>query len=199
MRSDRLKRPTRAGRLRQALAGLLRREDGVSTVEFAVGAPVILLILAGTMDLGRALMTKFEVTSAISASTNYALLNADRINADSGATLAGEIATVAASSLQTGTGDVTVVINNGASLRVLNGVPAETGTAANADLCYCPTMSGYTVTWGSSKTCGSACSGGGVAGKFVTITASKPYTPMFTNYGIVEGDAITVRAIVQPQ
>ncbi|MBL8583494.1 MAG: pilus assembly protein [Rhizobiaceae bacterium] len=183
----------------RAAARFCQDKAGVSTVEFAMVTPVILLIMAGTLDLGRALMTRFEVTSAVSASTNYALLNADRVNSKSGSALATEIATVAASSLQSNQGDITVVINNGSSVNVNNGTPQPSGTAANADSCYCPTMSGYSVTWGSTKTCGSACSGGGLAGKFVTITASKPYTPMFTGYGIVEADAITVRAIVQPQ
>jgi Flp pilus assembly protein TadG len=191
--------PARAGRLWCALCALVRARDGVSTVEFAVAAPTILLILAGTMDLGRALMTKFEVSSAVSASTNYALLNGARVNSTAGAALATEIATVAKSSLDGNQGDVTVVINHGASVQVNNGQASPSGTAANADSCYCPTIASGVVTWGSTKTCGSACSGGGVAGKFVVVTASKPYSPMFSGYGIVDDDAITVRAIVQPQ
>ena len=191
--------PARAGRFWRALRALLVARDGISTVEFAVAAPTILLILAGIMDLGRALMTKFEVSSAVSASTNYALLNAARVNSTAGATLATEIATVAKSSLDGNQGDVTVVINHGASVQVNNGQASPSGTAANADSCYCPTLASGVVNWGATKTCGSACTGGGVAGKFVVVTASKPYSPMFSGYGIVEDDAITVRAIVQPQ
>ena len=47
--------------------------------------------------------------------------------------------------------------------------------------------------------CGSICSGGGIAGKFVTITASKPYTPLFGGFGIVSNGNITIKAVVQPQ
>jgi Flp pilus assembly protein TadG len=187
------------GRLRLALGALWRCREGLSTVEFAVTAPTILLILAGTMDLGRALMTKFEVSSAVSATTNYALLNGSRVNSTAGGTLAGELATVAASSLQQGSGVINVVVNNGSAVSVTNGASSTSGTSSNADSCYCPTVAGATVTWGETKTCGSACTGGGVAGKFVAITASKPFTPMFSGFGIVEDDAITVRAVVQPQ
>ena len=181
------------------LASLCRDRRGISTVEFAVVAPVILFILAGTMDLGRALMTKFEASSAVSASTNYALLNASRVTADAGAALAGEIAAIASSSLQQGQGVITVEVNNGPKVVVTNGASVSSGTASNADSCYCPTVSGTTVTWGGTKTCGSACAGSGVGGKFVVISASKPYTPMFSNFGIIDADAITVQAIVQPQ
>jgi hypothetical protein len=48
-------------------------------------------------------------------------------------------------------------------------------------------------------TCGSACTGGGTAGKFVAITASFNYTPFFASYGFVSNGAITAGALVQAQ
>ncbi|WP_244420685.1 hypothetical protein [Mesorhizobium japonicum] len=55
------------------------------------------------------------------------------------------------------------------------------------------------MAWSTPMACGSICSGGGIAGKFVTITASKPYTPLFGGFGIVSNGNITVKAVVQPQ
>ena len=39
----------------------------------------------------------------------------------------------------------------------------------------------------------------GYAGKFVTITATRQYTPIFSGYGIVQNDTITTSAAVQVQ
>jgi hypothetical protein len=47
--------------------------------------------------------------------------------------------------------------------------------------------------------CGSVCAGGGVAGKFVLISISKPYSPMFGGYGFTQADQISVSAVVQGQ
>ncbi|WP_244571272.1 TadE/TadG family type IV pilus assembly protein [Mesorhizobium carmichaelinearum] len=186
---------------RSSLIDFLRHQKtGVSAVEFALVSPVLLLILAGTVDIGGALKAKFELSSAVSAGSNYALLNGDKVNSSGGSTLAGNIATVVTSGLSGNGGSIQVVINNGASLayNATTSAATQTGTAANADLCYCPGSSGA-VAWSTPVTCGSICSAGGIAGKFVTITASKPYTPIFGGFGIVSNGNITIQAVVQPQ
>jgi Flp pilus assembly protein TadG len=187
---------------RSSFARFLSHETtGVSAVEFALISPILLLILAGTVDIGGSLKAKFELSTAVSAGSNYALLNGANVSSTGGSALANNIVAVTASGLGGNSGNVQVVINNGAStsLNASTSVTTQTGTAANADQCYCPTNSSGSLTWGSPVTCGSICSGGGIAGKFVTISASKPYSPLFGGLGVVQGGNITVQSVVQPQ
>ena len=179
---------------------LRRQKAGVSAVEFALVSPVLLIILAGTVDIGGSLKAKFELSSAVSAGSNYALLNGDKVNSSGGSALAGNIATVVTSGLSSNGGSIQVVINNGATLayNATTSTATQSGTAANADLCYCPGSSGA-VAWSTPVACGSICSAGGIAGKFVTITASKPYTPLFGGFGIVSNGNITIQAVAKPQ
>jgi Flp pilus assembly protein TadG len=187
---------------RSAFACFLCRETaGVSAVEFALVSPILILILAGMVDIGASLKGKFDLSSAISAGSNYALLNGDKVNSTGGDALARNIIAVASSGLNSAGGSVQVVINNGASVVLDAGKSTitETGTLSNSDLCYCPTSSGHTVTWGASVTCGTVCPNSGISGKFVTISASKPFSPLFGGFGIVTSGNISVRAVVQPK
>ncbi|OBQ58512.1 TadE/TadG family type IV pilus assembly protein [Mesorhizobium erdmanii] len=201
-----MRKPFRLGRslpnsVHSRFTDFLRHQKaGVSAVEFALVSPVLLLILAGTADIGGSLKAKFELSSAVSAGSNYALLNGDKVNSSGGSALASNIATVVTSGLGSNGGNIQVTINNGASLsyNATTSTATQSGTAANADLCYCPGSSGA-VAWSTPVTCGSICSAGGIAGKFVTIIASKPYTPIFGGFGIVSNGNITVQAVVQPQ
>ena len=75
-----------------ALTRFLRRETaGVSAVEFALVSPVLIVILAATVDIGASLKAKFDLSSAISAGSNYALLGADKVSSTGGGTLAANI------------------------------------------------------------------------------------------------------------
>jgi Flp pilus assembly protein TadG len=185
-----------------ALARFLRVEtSGASAVEFALISPVLILILAGLVDIGGSLKAKFDLSSAISAGSNYALLGADKVNSAGGSTLAGNILAVVANGLGSAGGSVQIVVNNGATINysTSSGTATQSGTVANADLCYCPTGSAASVTWGSAVTCGSTCPAGGIGGKFVTISASRAYSPLFGGFGVVSSGNITVRSMVQPQ
>ncbi len=189
-----------AGR-RPSFPDFLRLEKkGASAVEFALVSPILLLILAGTVDIGGSLKAKFELSSAVSAGSNYALLNGDKVNSSGGGALAGNIATVVTSGLGGNGGNIRVVINNGATIayNASTSAATQTGTASNADLCYCPDSSGA-VAWSAPVACSSVCSGGALSGKFVTISASKPYAPLFGGFGIVNDGNITVQSVVRPQ
>jgi Flp pilus assembly protein TadG len=187
---------------RQFLRGLAttaRGNAGLAAVEFALLSPMLLLIFAGSIDLGGALYVKFRLDGAVSAGANYALVNAANVGSANGATLAGNIATIVESSASASWANDTVVVNNGPTETVTNGIASPGGTAANADQCYCLTGSPPNWSWGSAATCGSSCGGGGLAGKFVTITATHGFTPLFASYGIVHNGAITGSAVVQTQ
>jgi Flp pilus assembly protein TadG len=172
-------------------------QRGVAAVEFAILVPMFALIFAGVADFGGVLFTQFRLGAAVSAGANYAMVNSGNVSSASGAALASNIAQVVESNAGSNWADDGIVVNNGPSNTITGGTPATGGTASNADSCYCPTISGSTFTWGSATTCGAACGGGGVAGKFVTITASHNYTPIFSSYGIVANGAVTVTTTVE--
>jgi Flp pilus assembly protein TadG len=190
-------------RLRIAIMRVLHlRQDsaGVAAVEFALVLPVFGVLLAGVVDLGNVLYTRFRLDSAVSAAADYVEVNAASVSSTGGATLAGNAATIVQSSQGSSWANASVIINNGPTSTVTGGTSTAGGTAANADSCYCPTYSGGTTTWGGAATCGSACaSGTATAGKFVTITASRTYTPLFSTYGIVQNGTISSTATVQTQ
>jgi Flp pilus assembly protein TadG len=192
-----MSRRASAHRVRR-LAGDTR---GIAAVEFAMLAPVFCLLLAGIVDLGGVLYTKFKLDAAVTAGANFAQVNATNVSSTNGATLASNIATIVETSQGSGWANDGVVVNNGPSTTVTGGTASSSGTASNADLCYCPSGTVGSFTWGSSASCGTACSGSntGFAGKFVTITASRSYTPIFATYGIVQNDTISATAAVQVQ
>ncbi|MHB8527969.1 MAG: TadE/TadG family type IV pilus assembly protein [Caulobacteraceae bacterium] len=183
----------------RALRAILGREEGVAAVEFAILAPIFGLIFAGMADLGGVLYTQFRLNAAVSAGANYAIVNASSVNSTNGANLASTIASVVESNAGVNWADDAIVVNNGPSTTVTGGTASSSGTGSNADDCYCPTGSSNAVTWGSSAVCGSSCAGGGLAGKFVTITASRTYHPLFSNYGIVADGQVSVSTSVETQ
>jgi Flp pilus assembly protein TadG len=181
--------------------GLAGDNRGIASVEFAMLAPMFCLLLAGVVDLGGALFTKFKLDAAVTAGANFAQVNATNVSSANGQTLASNIATVVETSQGAAWANDAVVVNDGPSTTVTSGSASNSGTASNADLCYCPSGTPGSFTWGSSTSCGTACPGSntGFAGKFVTITASETYTPIFSSYGIVQNDTINASAAVQVQ
>ena len=54
-----------------------RDQRGTSGVEFALLAPVMLLILAGMVDFGMTLWARLQLEQSLSTITNYAIVSAD--------------------------------------------------------------------------------------------------------------------------
>ncbi len=171
-----------------------RDTTGVAAVEFAMIAPILLLIMVGMVDFGLVLYVRFGLNENISAAANYAILNATNVSSTGGATLASNLTNVIPTSV-----NVTVTINNGPTSTRTNGSTSTGGTASNADSCYCPTVSGSTITWGTAQTCKAACTGGGLAGKFVSFNASVAHSPLFGNYGFVQNGTVSTFTVVQVQ
>ncbi len=172
---------------------------GASAVEFALLAPIFLLLLAAAVDFGGVLYIKFGLENAVSAAANYALQNASSVNATSGSSLATSLAAIVQSERAANWANGSIVVNNGPTAAISGGKVTSSGTAANANSCYCPTGSGASVTWGATASCGSTCAAGGLAGKFVTIVATRTYTPMFSSYGIVKNGTISSTAVAETQ
>lgn len=185
------------GLLRSRTVRFGRARSGASAVEFAILSPVFFFIFGVTIDFGGVLFVNFNLNNALSSATNYAVLNASTVGTASDSALASNLATLIANNRANWVTDATVVVNNGSSATTTNGVTATSGTTSSS--CYCPSVSGSTFTWGSAVSCGTTCASGGLAGKFVAVTARRTYQPMFSTYGIVRGGTLSESAFVQVQ
>lgn len=159
-----------------------KQDAGTAAVEFALLASLFMIIVAGTADFGYWIYAASELTAAVSAGSQYAANNSAMV-ATNPSGLATAISTVVNNANGTGWATSTVNVNNGSTN------------------CYCPTGTPGNWTWGAAVTCGSACAGGGVAGQFVTITASLSSTvsAQFPTYNLTYSGPISRSAIVETQ
>jgi Flp pilus assembly protein TadG len=168
-------------------------------VELALIAPLMLTLFAGIIDFARVYDQELELSTAVAAAAEYALLNASSISSGGAAGLAATLSGIVANSNGAAWAGATVTVNDGATSVVANGAATASGTAANADSCWCPTGSSAAWGWGVAATCGSACAGGTLAGKFVTITGTRSFTAIFGNYGLIGNTILHQSLIVQAQ
>ena len=187
-------------RSRRLGARFLRDRSGVAAVEFALISPTIILILVGLIDLGGLLYTRFQLNASLSAAANCAMVNGASVSSTNGPSLAGTLAGLISSGQSSNWADSAVTVNNGPTAGSSSGTVSTGGTASSADLCYCPTGTSASVTWNGAQTCGTTCTGGGYAGKFVLLSASRAYSPIFTGYGMLsQTGTMTVSSLVQVQ
>ena len=188
-------------RARRLGASFLGDRSGVAAVEFALISPTVILILVGLIDLGGLLYTRFQLNASLSAAANYAMVNGSNVSSTNGPSLASTLAGLISSGQSSNWADSSVTVNNGPTASSSGGTVGSGGTGSNADSCYCPTgAASSSVTWGSSQTCGTTCGGGGYAGKFVLLSASRAYSPIFTGYGMLsQSGTMTVSSLVQVQ
>ncbi|HTJ56395.1 MAG TPA: TadE/TadG family type IV pilus assembly protein [Devosiaceae bacterium] len=180
--------------IERLINGLHSDERGTAGVEFALLSPILLFILAGTIDFGLMIYTSGGLDKSVAEVTNYAIVHGSSASSAGGAALAAKLLAIAPAAV-----DISVVVNGGPQLTRINGAVTTAGTVSTADVCHCPTSSNGTVTWGGALTCGAACSGGGVAGKFVYIAESVPYSPLFGDYGFVKNHSLFASSLVQVQ
>ncbi|WP_420963562.1 TadE/TadG family type IV pilus assembly protein [Brucella sp. IR073] len=176
---------------------LVREKDGASAVEFAVIAPVFVLILAGSLDLGMVIYARFKLDSAVSSGASYALTNASMVTSTQGNDLANKIAALIAARASNATASVTV--NNGPNANFENGIIKASRQSQAADRCYCPTGNAQSLVWGAEKQCGAVCPDGARAGKFVAISVEQPYQPIFSGYGFIDDDTISSATVVRTE
>ena len=187
-------------RSRRLGAGFLRDCSGVAAVEFALISPTIILILVGLIDLGGLLYTRFQLNASLSAAANYAMVNQASVSSTNGPSLASTLAGLISSGQTSNWADSSVTVNNGPTAGSSSGTVSTGGAASSADLCFCPSGTSASVTWNGGQTCGTTCAGGGYAGKFVLLSASHAYSPIFTGYGMLsQTGTMTVSSLVQVQ
>jgi Flp pilus assembly protein TadG len=178
-------------RLIRSLRLFIWDQRGVSALEFALIAPIFLLLFAGTIELGGMLYTRFQLNSALSAAASYTLLNGNKLSEATASDLVANTAAIVAGGTNSSV-SVTVAVNKDYARTLSNGQLTTSGSPSDADRCYCPTGTGATPDWGTAIACESVCSNGSIAGKFITITAERAYDPLFSDYQIARDGVITV-------
>jgi Flp pilus assembly protein TadG len=192
-------------RLAPVIDTALRDTRGVSALEFAIMATIYSVVLAGVVNVSGAIYTRFQLETAIASAQSYVLTQTGSVNAASAASLGDTLARMthhAAGSIRP---EADIDVNDGAEDQDAEDTTASgeddtvtaTGTAAQADSCYCPTVAGNAVTWGTSKTCGSTCLGGGVAGKYVFTKAVATYTPLIPIAGVTSSSTVTCSSLTR--
>jgi Flp pilus assembly protein TadG len=152
--------------LLSTLSALRAAEDGVSAVEFALVASVLVIpLVIGGYDIGSALFRWMEVGNAARAGAAYATYCGcfNETNIVAAVTNATPLSSIQPNSSQT------------------------TPSPAPTEFCGCPNAaSGVVATSNTPPSCGSTqCSSGGFDGTYVTISAQARYTPIFPYPGIV--------------
>jgi Flp pilus assembly protein TadG len=174
--------------------------QGTAAVELALVAPMLLTLVAGIIDFARVYHDEIELSSAVAAAAQYALNNASSINSTSVTSLAATLSGIVANSNGSAWAGATVTVNDGATSAVTGGTTSSSGTPANANSCWCPTVApAATSPFGTVATCGSTCTGGTLAGKFVTITGTRIFSAIFGNYGLISNKTLHQSTIVQTQ
>ncbi len=179
---------------------LLQRREGTAAVELALIAPMLLVLLVGIIDFGRVYRDEIALSAVVASAAQYALVNSSSINAAGASGLAATLSGIVANSNGAGWAAATVTVNDGATNSLTaNGTTTASGTAANANNCWCPTGGSASWGWGSVATCGSTCAGGTLAGKFVTIAGTRSFAPIFSRYGLIGNRTLHQSTIVQSQ
>ena len=172
---------------------------GTAAVELALISPMLLILLAGIIDFGRVYRQEIELSSAVAAASQYALLNAANVNSSGAARLAAAISGIVAGGNGAGWGNASVTVNGGSTSTVTSGTTTAGGTASNADNSWCPTGTAASLSWGTAVAGGSTCANGTTAGKFVTISGSRAFVAIFGGYGLIGGTTLHQSTIVQSQ
>jgi Flp pilus assembly protein TadG len=155
-------------------------ERGIAAVEFALVAPVLLMILGGIADFGLLMVGKSQLSDAVGQGIQYALA--------SGPSVAGAT--------------VRNLIQAAAPLAGL--VPTVTATVTGP-ACYCTSGTPVALVTPStaltgSYTCTGTCAGSGVApGAYIIVTATYSYQPIMPFYSNLSTTTVSETATARLQ
>lgn len=154
-----------------ALKLFCREQRGVAAVELGIVLPILTVSALCVGDLGRFALQKTWVTYAAAAGADYAVANSTSgFNADA--------------------------IENAAKSAAPVG--AMSGAPAPSEFYGCATATGVTPST-QGAICPSSTSTGGIAGEYVSVTATMPFTAMFSAAGISYPTTVTATAVVRVQ
>ena len=136
---------------------------GVAALEFALVAPVLLLLLGGVTDFGLVMSGKSQLANGVAQGVQYALLQGPGVSA----------------------ANVKAMVQNGASRA---GLAATVTVTITGPACYCvagtpASLVASTPALSASYTCTVTCPSPAMApGAFVTVAASYAYQPLMPFY-----------------
>lgn len=161
---------------------LRKDETGSIAVEFALVAPVLLLIVAGVIDIGSATSVKLSLDARVTTTAEYALLQSAPGDREAAEALAGKLA-----GLLQGDSSVTATVDvNNAARAEWTGETVTVATGpGKPENCYCPTFSGTKIEWGHPVGCGLDCASGDSAGQFVQVSATAQHVPIFLGHALL--------------
>jgi Flp pilus assembly protein TadG len=151
---------------------------GVAALEFAIVAPVLLMLLAGTTDFGLIRAGKSQMANGVAQGIEYAFLQGPSVTA------ANVIAMVQAGAIRAGLTNTVTVVVTGPACYCVTGFPAALVTPS--------------VALSGTYTCTSTCASPEVApAPFMIVTASYVYQPLLPFYSKLAtptvSETITVR------
>ena len=152
--------------------GLRRCRRAVAAVQFAICTPVLLLFMAGVVDLGRANYGRARMESAVSAGVQYAYLTGATVTA---ANVKSMVEALADSTLNGATQVVATVTGPGCFC-----ITGAVGSAAMA-----------------AQACNTNCADGRLSGQFVQISATYTFSPLLPGIANLVPSTLTTTALVQ--
>lgn len=182
--------------MKGSLAHGLRRfaHDNVGAValEFALIAPVFVLMIAGVFEIGMVIRAKFALTSVVSAAAVHTL-SVGSMTDDA----AREAAIALANLIKGGDRTAKVVVNNSVTALLENGFITVAQTGQEIANCYCASRSGDRIVWGGAVACGDPCADKSISARFVAITATSEFKQSLGMYGFFTDDELHDTAMVR--
>jgi len=138
-------------------------EQGVAAVEFALIAPILILILIATIELASVISTRMAVNSSVSSVTNSVLLSGNKSPSE-----ASILDYAQQIKKQRGVAEVKINLNQ-AHMIVIDSTGASSSEGVSSILCYCPVRQENQINWGGPVECNSECTNESRAGKFMSV------------------------------
>lgn len=168
-------------------------EHGSIAVEFALVAPILMIVLAGVIDIGSAAYTKISLQSRVTTAGEYALMQSAPQKQDDFDDLAEEVIELLEwSALET----ANVIVNNAVSAEWDGSSPTEPSGTGDVEAYYCIGSAGE-IDWASVVDRDTICSSDEPAGQFVQISASARHVSLFPGYAFSDGDTVSARAVLR--
>lgn len=171
---------------------------GAAAMEFALTMPVLAVMMFAAVDFGNVMYARIRLSASVAAGASYVISRAADVSTSSAGDLATTTANVVGNATGTNWAKARVIVNNGPQADKASGNATLTSNPAVGStngLCYCPSSA---TSFGASAACGTVCPSGGIAGRWVRISAQRRIYRIFSTYGLVnDGDYMTMATMVQ--
>jgi Flp pilus assembly protein TadG len=162
--------------------------------------PVLAVMMFAAIDVGNVMYTRIRLSTTIAAGTSYVTTRSADVANTNADDLARSTANIVGNANGTDWARAKVIVNNGPEALKNTGNSALTNSTTPGTtngLCYCPTSNS---NFGAAATCGTICGTGGVAGRWVRISAQRRVWRLWSTYGLLaDGQYMTKIAMVQTE